>query len=83
MTVCFIYYGIMLLLPTILTRVFVNAKRDPNFKYIFLIAIAIVEVGGFYVASFIMDHPEIGRKKGVYYGFFIVCLSAILILICG
>lgn len=57
MTVCFIYYGIMLLLPTILTRVFVNANKDPNFKYIFLIIIAIVEVGGFYIASYIMDHP--------------------------
>ena len=92
--VCFIYYGIMLLLPTILYRVFQDGggegerstsstSHQENFKYLFLIAISLVEVAGFYLATSIMDHPSIGRKKGVFYGLFTVGLASLLIFLLG
>lgn len=68
-TVCFIYYGVMILLPSILQRVFSRTHSNQNFKYLFIVVISIVEVAAFYLSSMIMDHPNIGRKKSVYYGF--------------
>jgi MFS transporter, putative metabolite:H+ symporter len=82
-TVGFIYYGIMILLPSILQRVFEKDQRPEGFKYIFLVAISLVEVGGFFAASSIMDSPKIGRKKGVYYGMTTVFLASLLILFFG
>ena len=79
-TVCFIYYGIMLLLPTILERVFKKSHHNPNFKYLFLIAISCIEVAGFYLSTVVMDHPRVGRKKAVYYGFVGVFVGACAIL---
>jgi len=37
--VCFIYYGVMLFLPSILAR---NAEMTYNFKYFFLIVISVI-----------------------------------------
>ena len=73
----------MILLPTILERVFTNAHTNHNFKYIFLICVSVFEVAGFGLASHAVDHPSIGRKKGVYYGLFIVCITCALIIIVG
>lgn len=80
-SVCFIYYGVMILLPSILERVFV--KRDQNFKYLFIVAISIIEVAGFYGSSIIVDHPLVGRKKGVYYGIIIIFVVSCLIPVVG
>jgi hypothetical protein len=73
----------MLLLPTILQRVFLKAKTNDNFKYLFLVGISVVEVASFYLSSKIMDHPDIGRKKSVYYGFGIILSVTFLILVFG
>ena len=82
-SICFIYYGIMILLPTILERVFEKSHSNKNFKYMFLIAISMIEVAGFFLSSKIMDHPKVGRKKGVYYGLAIVFTVSLLIILMG
>lgn len=41
-SVCFIYYGVMLLLPSILQRVFSKTNESRNFKYLFIVMISIV-----------------------------------------
>lgn len=43
----------------------------------------MVEVAAFYMSSMVMDHPSIGRKKSVYYGFTIIFMVTCLILIFG
>jgi Na+/melibiose symporter-like transporter len=40
-------------------------------------------VGAFYLSSKIMDHPDIGRKKSVYYGFASIFFVTCLILLFG
>ena len=73
----------MILLPSILDRVFINAHRDVSFKYVFLIVVSFFEIIGYSITSYVVDHPQIGRKKGVYYGLFIVCAMCIGILVIG
>lgn len=82
-SVCFIYYGVMLLLPSILQRVFSKTNDSQNFKYLFIVMISIVEVASFYLSSKIMDHPSIGRKKSVYYGFGIIFCVTMVIVVMG
>ena len=41
-SVCFIYYGVMLLLPSILQRVFEKTHGSDNFKYMFIVIISVV-----------------------------------------
>jgi MFS family permease len=82
-SVCFIYYGVMILLPSILQRVFSHSHTNQNFKYLFIVVISIVEVASFYLSSKIMDHPKIGRKRSVYYGFAAIFFVTALILLCG
>ena len=43
----------------------------------------MVEVAAFYLSSKIMDHPKMGRKRSVYYGFFIISIVTGLIFIFG
>jgi len=73
----------VLLLPLILARVFTNNPSQHNFKYLFLSSIVIVEAVSTYASSFICDNPSIGRKKTVYYGFYIVFAVTCLILLFG
>lgn len=82
-TVCFIYYGIMILLPSILVEVFGSSKEDENFKYLFIVGVSAIEASGFFLASKIMDHPRIGRKKGVYYGLGITFAASLLLPFIG
>lgn len=82
-SVCFIYYGVMILLPSILQRVFSRTHTNQNFKYLFIVVISMVEVAAFYFSSKIMDHPNMGRKKSVYYGFTTILIVTVLILIFG
>lgn len=73
----------MILLPSILQRVFTRTHSNQNFKYLFIVLISIVEVAAFFFSSKIMDHPKIGRKRSVYYGFAAIFIVTVLILICG
>jgi hypothetical protein len=78
-SVCFIYYGIFLLLPTIISR---NQKSSYNFKYIYLIIVTLVEILCFQWSKWLMDHPMLGRKKTIYLGFFVIAIcSGFLLLI--
>lgn len=43
----------------------------------------MIEVAGFFLSSKIMDHPKVGRKKGVYYGLAIVFVVSLLIILIG
>jgi MFS family permease len=82
-SVCFIYYGVMILLPSILQRVFSRSHGSQNFKYFFIVVISVVEVGAFFLSSKIMDHPKIGRKRSVYYGFAAIFAVTALIFLFG
>lgn len=76
---CFVYYGLLLLLPTILAQ---NTQTSYNFKYISLIVISLVEMLCFYFSRAVMDHPALGRKKSTYIGFAVVGVcSAILMML--
>ena len=75
-TVCFIYYGIMILLPTILAKVY--SSEDVNIKYIFLMVVSLFEVAGFFVARMVIDHPRVSRKRGVYLGLLLISVSSFL-----
>ena len=78
-SVCFIYYGIFLLLPTIISR---NQKSSYNFKYIYLIIVTLVEILCFQLSKWLMDNPMLGRKKTIYLGFFVIAVcSGFLLLI--
>lgn len=78
-SVCFIFYGILLLLPTILAK---NTASSYNFKYISLIVISLVEMFCFYFSKTVMDHPDMGRKKSTYYSFgFVTIFSVFLMMI--
>ncbi len=79
-SVCFIYYGIFLLLPTILSR---NQKTSYNFKYMYLIVVTGVEIICFYFSKYLMDHPSIGRKKTIYIGFFVIGVCSLMLIIFG
>lgn len=78
-SVCFIFYGILLLLPTILAQ---NSASSYNFKYVSLIVISLVEMFCFYFSKTIMDHPDVGRKKSTYVGLgFVTIFSLFLMMI--
>lgn len=78
-SVCFIFYGILLLLPTILAH---NTATSYNFKYISLIVISLVEMFCFYFSKAVMDHPDVGRKKSTYIGLgFVTIFSLFLMMI--
>ena len=77
---CFLYYAIMLMLPSILSR---NNSFSSNFQYIFLIVISAVETFAFYGAKIVMDHPEYGRKRSVYLGYSIMFILSLAITVFG
>jgi uncharacterized membrane-anchored protein len=77
---CFVYYGILLLLPSILAR---NNTASYNFKYIALIVISVVEMFCFYFSRTVMDHPDIGRKKSTYIGFIMVAICSVILMLFG
>lgn len=77
-SVCFIYYGILLLLPTILSR---NQVVSYNLKYISLIIISVFEMLCFYFTKNLIDHPNFGRKRSTYLGFGIVALCSLFLII--
>ena len=82
-TTCFIYYGVMLLLPSILGRVFGESSKERAFKYLFLISVTMVEVLSFAVCFYIMDHPAMGRRRSTYLGLAIVFAVSCLMVILG
>lgn len=78
---CFLYYAVMLMLPSILSRH--SGTFSENFQYIFIIIISGVEVFAFWVSKIVMDHPEYGRKRSVYLGYGIMFLLSVLITVFG
>lgn len=79
-SVCFIYYGIFLLLPTILAR---NQRTTYNFKYMYLIAVTAVEIVCFHFSKKLMDNPMLGRKKTTYLGFLVIGLCSLMLIVYG
>ena len=45
--------------------------------------VPVIEATGFFLASKIMDHPKLGRKKGAYYGLGITFIFSCLIPFIG
>ena len=66
---CFIYYGIFLLLPSILAR---NYATSYDTKYLALIIINIFELFSFFFGLPMIDNPTFGRKRTMWITFLIV-----------
>lgn len=79
----FIYYGLSMLLPTILERVFAKAKADPNFKYAYMIGISLIELCSYVVGPSLIDHPDIGRKRAIYSCLMVTFVLTIIIIVLG
>jgi hypothetical protein len=79
-SICFMYYAVMLILPSILNR---NNSFTENFQYVFLVFISIVECFSFKVSNSVMDHPSFGRKRSLYLGVGIMCIFSVIILVFG
>jgi hypothetical protein len=77
---CFIYYGIFLLLPSILAR---NHATSYDMKYLALIVINICELTCFFFVMPIIDNPLYGRKKTMWITFLIVVALSLLLMITG
>lgn len=77
---CFLYYAVMLMLPSILAR---HSDFTSNSQYIFLIVISSVEVVSFYSAKLVMDHPDFGRKRSVYLGYGVMFILSSSLIIFG
>ncbi len=77
-TVCFIYYGTMLVLPLILAH---NFASTPKNNYLTIILVSLTELFGFYLAQFPMDHPQFGRKNTTVIGFAIGLVSSVILLL--
>jgi MFS family permease len=78
----FVFYGIMLLLPTILQSLF-SSTGSYNFKYLFIFMVTAVEFCCYNIWQFLMDHPRIGRKKSVYYGVLSSFILFIFVILMG
>lgn len=74
---CFIYYGILLLLPTILSR---SSTTSYNMKYISLIVMSLFEMLCFFFTKKLIDHPSFGRKRSTYLGFLILGLCSVFLI---
>ena len=40
--------------------------------------VSLFEVAGFFLARIVTDHPRVSRKRGVYWGLFLISLSSFL-----
>ena len=79
----FIYYGITLLLPTALQSVFNKSHTFKGFSYVYFAGLSIIEIAFYIITPYIMNHPQIGRKMGLFYGQFIVFVCSVLIIAFG
>lgn len=79
-SVCFLYYAVMLILPSILNR---NQTFSNSFQYFFLIVISIVECFSVFASKIVMDHPDFGRKRSLYLGFGIMFILSVIIVTFG
>lgn len=75
-TVCFVYYGTMLLLPLILAQ---NFELSKSSSYLTILVVSSVELVAFKLSYVVMDYPSLGRKNTTRYAFFL-CLVASTIL---
>ncbi len=73
---CFIYYGIFLLLPSILAR---NNATSYDTKYLALIVINICELLSFYLVLPMIDNPMFGRKRTMFITFLIVAFVSLVL----
>jgi len=79
----FIYYGLAVLLPSILDKTFKHYGLSSNLKHVFLIGVASVEVLSHCLSSLVIDHPSIGRKRAVSYSLSVVFLASFGIVVVG
>jgi hypothetical protein len=77
-TVCFIYYGTMLLLPLILAR---NLESSIKLNYSIIIAVSCVELLGFRFSYTLMEHPAFGRKNTARFSFLIAFVTSTVLLL--
>lgn len=83
LSICFISYGMTLLLPTILERVFKKSQVHSSYKYLFMMLTSVIEVVGYCISPTLSDNLLFGRKKTVYSSLLIIILCSILILFTG
>jgi hypothetical protein len=79
----FVYYGIILFLPTIFVKLFPASTTNRKLEYIYLIGEALLEIVFSYLGSFLMNHARVGRKRAVYLGNTLIFLCAVIIVSFG
>lgn len=82
----FIYNAITLLFPTILSQIFnpgSGSAQNDGFYYLYLLGIAVIEILSYLISPFFMNHPKIGRKRTLLYGYVIIFVGSGMIVIFG
>ena len=83
LTYNFIGFGITLVLPTAIHKVFAQANSSPGMEYAYLAGITLIEILLNYVTPLIMNHPQLGRHKTVEWTLGIVALVSSLTVAFG
>ena len=83
LSVYFNYYGITLLLPTTLHRTFAHTHTVAGLEYFYLMALSVLELIFNYLSPYIMNHPSIGRKSGMFWTLVIIFVFSVLSMILG
>jgi len=79
----FNYYAITLLLPTTLHRAFSHVHSVAGLEYFYLMALSVLELIFNYLSPYIMNHPSIGRKSGIFWTLILIIIFSILSIILG
>lgn len=79
-SVCLVYYGTVILLPSLLAQ---NFTMTPKANYITIILVSIIEIFSFKAASVLIDHPRFSRKYTACYGFGINFVASLLLIFYG
>ena len=83
LSIYFIYYAVTLLLPTILQRLFFKNQASRQFEYIYLAGLSALQFICYIVSPMLMNHPALGRKKTIYFGFVVQCIGGVLAILFG
>jgi hypothetical protein len=77
-SLCFMYYGIMLLLPLMLAN---RLNSNIKFNYLILVAVNSMELMGMYSSYVIIELLAVGRKKTMSLTFLVVLVASAMLFI--
>jgi hypothetical protein len=77
-SLCFMYYGIMLLLPLMLAN---RLNSNIKFNYLILVAVNSMELMGMYSSYVVIELLAVGRKKTMSLTFLVVLVASAMLFI--